>query len=110
MGIGPGAHGRLTRGGFRTATIANRDLNAYTAAENPIESEPLTPSEAEEEALMLGLRLVEGVALDRLPSLPVLEKAAPLIEQGFMELTPDRLRATEKGRVVLDRLLFELLS
>lgn len=110
MGIGPGAHGRLTRGGFRTATIANRDLNAYTAAENPIESEPLTPSEAEEEALMLGLRLVEGVALDRLPSLPVHEKAAPLIEQGFMELTPDRLRATEKGRVVLDRLLFELLS
>jgi len=110
MGIGPGAHGRLTRDGIRHATIANRDLKAYALAGNPIESEPLTPSEAEEEALMLGLRLVEGVALERLPSLPVPEKAAPLIAQGFMELTPDRLRATEKGRVVLDRLLFELLS
>ncbi|MCR6659015.1 MAG: radical SAM family heme chaperone HemW [Asticcacaulis sp.] len=110
MGIGPGAHGRLTREGIRTATIANRDLKTYTASENPIESEVLSPLEAEEEALMLGLRLVEGVALNRLPNLPIREKAAPLIEQGFLELTPDRLRATPKGRVVLDRLLFELLS
>ncbi len=110
MGIGPGAHGRLTRDGIRTATVANRDLKAYTAAENPVESEALSPLEAEEEVLMLGLRLAEGVALDRLPNLPITEKAIPLIEQGFMELTSDRLRATAKGRVVLDRLLFELLS
>ncbi|ESQ90295.1 radical SAM family heme chaperone HemW [Asticcacaulis benevestitus] len=110
MGIGPGAHGRLTRDGSRHATIANRDLKAYTATDNPIESEALSPLEAEEEALMLGLRLAEGVALNRLPTLPIREKAAPLIEQGFMDLTPDRLRATPKGRVVLDRLLFELLS
>jgi putative oxygen-independent coproporphyrinogen III oxidase len=131
MGIGPGAHGRLTRfnvasgqtrqnenaahgrltrDGVRHATIANRDLKAYTATDNPIDSEALSPLEAEEEALMLGLRLAEGVALNRLPSLPIREKAAPLIAQGFMDLTPDRLRATPKGRVVLDRLLFELLS
>jgi putative oxygen-independent coproporphyrinogen III oxidase len=110
MGIGPGAHGRLTRNGIRHATIANRDLKAYAAAENPIESEALSPLEAEEEALMLGLRLTEGVALDRLPNLPIAEKAGPLIEQGFMELTPDRLRATPAGRVVLDRLLLELLG
>jgi oxygen-independent coproporphyrinogen-3 oxidase len=110
MGIGPGAHGRLTRDGSRHATIANRDLKAYAATDNPIESEPLSPLEAEEEALMLGLRLAEGVALERLPTLHIIDKAAPLIEQGFMALTPDRLRATPKGRVVLDRLLFELLS
>ncbi|MFT4074758.1 MAG: radical SAM family heme chaperone HemW [Asticcacaulis sp.] len=110
MGIGPGAHGRLTRNGIRTATVAEKDIKAYTAAADPIEAIPLTPSEAEEEALMLGLRLVEGVALNRLPNLSITEKATPLIEQGFMELTQDRLRATEKGRVVLDRLLFELLG
>ena len=110
MGIGPGAHGRLTRDGVRHATIANRDLKAYTATDNPIEYEALSPLEAEEEALMLGLRLAEGVALNRLPTLPIAEKAAPLIAQGFMQLTPDRLRAMPKGRVVLDRLLFELLG
>ncbi len=110
MGIGPGAHGRLTREGIRHATVANRDLKAYTAGEDPIESESLSPLEAEEEAVMLGLRLSEGVALNRLPTLNIAAKAAPLIAQGFMELTTDRLRATAKGRVVLDRLLFELLS
>jgi oxygen-independent coproporphyrinogen-3 oxidase len=131
MGIGPGAHGRLTRfdvaggqgrpnenaahgrltrNGARTATVAEKDLKTYTAAADPIEAIPLTPSEAEEEALMLGLRLTEGVALNRLPNLPIIEKATPLIEEGFMELTHDRLRATPKGRVVLDRLLFELLG
>jgi putative oxygen-independent coproporphyrinogen III oxidase len=110
MGIGPGAHGRLTRSGIRHTTIAHRDLKAYTAAENPIESEGLSALEAEEEALMLGLRLVEGVALNRLPNIPITDKVVPLIEQGFMELTADRLRATPAGRVVLDRLLFELLS
>ncbi|MDV6331524.1 radical SAM family heme chaperone HemW [Asticcacaulis sp. 201] len=110
MGIGPGAHGRLTRDGVRHATVALSDLRAYTAAENPIESAMLTADEAEEEALMLGLRLTEGVALSRLPSLPIQEKAAPLIEQGFMELSAGRLRATPAGRVVLDRLLLELLS
>ena len=131
MGIGPGAHGRLTRfnvasgqtrqnenaahgrltrDGIRHATIANRDLKAYATAENPIESEALSPLEAEEEALMLGLRLAEGVAFNRLPTLPIIDKAGPLIAQGFMDLTQDRLRATPKGRVVLDRLLFELLG
>ncbi|MGN6366092.1 radical SAM family heme chaperone HemW [Asticcacaulis taihuensis] len=110
MGIGPGAHGRLTRNGARTATVAEKDLKTYTAAADPIEAIPLTPSEAEEEALMLGLRLTEGVALNRLPTMDIKEKAAPLVEEGFMELTHDRLRATSKGRVVLDRLLFELLS
>ncbi|MGA9658615.1 MAG: coproporphyrinogen-III oxidase family protein [Asticcacaulis sp.] len=110
MGIGPGAHGRLIRNGARHATVGQRDLKAYTVSDNPIESEALTPLEAEEEALMLGLRLSEGVALTRLPTLNIATKAAPLIEQGFMELTSDRLCATPKGRVVLDRLLFELLS
>ncbi len=110
MGIGPGAHGRVTRDSVRHATVGHHDLKAYTAAKNPIESSALDPLEAEEEAAMLGLRLTEGVAFSRLPTLNIAAKAAPLIEQGFMELTADRLRATPKGRVVLDRLLLELLS
>ncbi len=109
MGIGPGAHGRLTRDGVRHATVAEPDLKAYAASTDPIRAEPLDAAEAEEEALMLGLRLTEGVRLDRLPGLD-LAKATPLIDQGFMEITTNRLRATPKGRVVLDRLLLELLS
>lgn len=109
MGIGPGAHGRLTRNGVRHATVAVSDLKAYTVAADPIESTPLTAQEAEEEALMLGLRMSEGVALERLPNLD-LDKTAPLIDQGFIAMNAAHLSATPKGRVVLDRLLLELLA
>ena len=109
MGIGPGAHGRLTCDGVRHATVAASDLKAYTAAADPIAATPLNTLEAEEEALMLGLRLSEGVALERLPGFD-LNKAVPLIEQGFMAMDDSHLRATPQGRVVLDRLLLELLA
>jgi oxygen-independent coproporphyrinogen-3 oxidase len=109
MGIGPGAHGRLTRGGVRYATVAEPDLKTYAAAADPISVNALSPQEAEEEALMLGLRLIDGVRLTRIPHLNR-EKADALITDGFLEHTPERLRATDKGRVVLDRLLLELLS
>lgn len=114
IGVGPGAHGRVTRDGARHATTALSDLKAYTARVNEAgigcDVEALSPQEAEEEVAMLGLRLSEGLDLKRTPSLDLAAKATPLIEDGFMAVDGNRLRATAKGRVVLDRLLFELLS
>ena len=114
IGIGPGAHGRLTIDGTRHATTAVSDLKAYIArvAQTGVghDREALSPLEAEEEAALLGLRLSEGLDLSRTPSLDLATKAAPLIVEGFLALDHNRLRATPKGRVVLDRLLFELLS
>lgn len=113
IGIGPGAHGRLTLNGVRTATEALSDLKPYVARVNETgtghESTLLSSQEAEEEALMLGLRMAEGVALDRVPSFNLM-RAKSLIEDGFLERSPTHLWASPKGRVVLDRLLFELLS
>ena len=114
IGIGPGAHGRLTIGGIRHATTALSDLKAYIArvAETGAghDREALSPPEAEEEAVLLGLRLSEGLDLARAPSLGLAAKAVPLIADGFLALDHNRLRATPKGRVVLDRLLLELLT
>ena len=70
----------------------------------------MSPLEAEEEAVLLGLRLSDGLDLNRAPSLDLAKKAAPLIADGFLSLSNNHLRATPKGRVVLDRLLLELLS
>lgn len=113
LGIGPGAHGRLTFDNARHATVAEPDLKAYIArvreTGHSVTREPLSPEEASEEALMLGLRLIEGVRLERIAGLP-LNKSDELIAGGFLEATRERLRATPKGRVVLDRLLLELLS
>ena len=114
IGIGPGAHGRLKINGHRQATTALSDIKSYTArvAETGIghDSETLSPLEAEEEAVMLGLRMAEGVALDRVSLLDLNARAVPLIEQGFMAADATHLRATPQGRVVLDRLLMELLT
>ena len=114
IGIGPGAHGRLTIDGTRHATTAIGDLKAYIARVNETDVghdiEAFSPLEAEEEATLLGLRLSEGLDLGRVPSLGLATKAAPLIADGFLTFDHNRLRATRKGRVVLDRLLFELLS
>jgi len=114
IGIGPGAHGRLTIDRKRHATTAIGDLKAYITRVDETgigyETEALSPLEAEEEAVLLGLRLSDGLDLGRAPSLDLATKAAPLIADGFLSLDHNRLRATPKGRVVLDRLLFELLS
>ena len=114
IGVGPGAHGRLTLNGIRSATTALSDLKAYVARVEASgtghDSESLTPLETEEEAAMLGLRMAEGVALDRFDILDLRAKAASLVADGFMALSETHLRATPKGRVVLDRLLLELLA
>jgi oxygen-independent coproporphyrinogen-3 oxidase len=114
IGLGPGAHGRLTLGGVRHATTALGDLRAYVARVNAHgtghDREAMTPLEAEEEAVLLGLRLSDGLDLARVPSLDLAAKAMPLIADGFLALDHNHLRATPKGRVVLDRLLLELLS
>jgi putative oxygen-independent coproporphyrinogen III oxidase len=112
MGIGPGAHGRLTIDGVRTATEAISDLKTYTTQVQTTgkgcDLSPLTPLETEEERLMLGLRLKDGVDLSGF-SLIDLSRAKALIEDGFLAMSEPYLSATPKGRMVLDRLLFELL-
>ncbi len=114
IGIGPGAHGRLMIDGRRVATTAVNDLKAYAErmAETGVghDRETMSPLEAEEESVMLGLRMAEGVALDRFHLLDLRARAAPLIEMGFMAADATHLRATPRGRVVLDRLLMDLLS
>jgi putative oxygen-independent coproporphyrinogen III oxidase len=114
IGVGPGAHGRVTRAGYRHATTALSDLKAYSArvAETGTgyDIEALSGLEAEEEATMLGLRLSDGLDLRRTPSLDLATRAETLIAGGFMALDGHRLRATPKGRVLLDRLLMELLA
>ncbi|WP_068879101.1 radical SAM family heme chaperone HemW [Phenylobacterium sp. CCH12-B4] len=116
VGAGPGAHGRLTLGGVRTAT---------TAADRPADyirrvtetgtgfavREALSPVEAAEERVLLGLRIAEGVPFVELAALG-LEPAHPrvrrLVDLGLLADDPARLRATPSGRRVLDRLTAEL--
>ncbi len=117
LGLGPGAHGRLTLDGARTATVAHKGIAAYVAgvaAGTPwSERDSQSPRDAAEEKVLLGLRTVEGVALTDLVELGRTEAAEPLaglIGDGFLAVDADRVRATSTGRPVLDGVLRALLT
>lgn len=110
VGVGPGAHGRLTRGGGRTATEAAARVGDYirNVGETGVgfrDPEALSPVETAEERLLMGLRTYEGVGFEELTALG-LNATQPnvigLVEQGLLAEDARRLRATPAGRFVLD--------
>ena len=117
LGIGPGAHGR--RGGLATQRHKKPEnwLNAVARNDHGLSSEDiLTPRERAVEALVMGLRLSEGVDLARIVersghSQPVHQGAvARLSNLGLVVLERARLRVTERGFGVLDAILTEVVA
>ncbi|MBV9522402.1 MAG: coproporphyrinogen III oxidase [Alphaproteobacteria bacterium] len=122
LGIGPGAHGRLSVAGTKLATRQKRAPEAWLAAvaaqgHGTEERLDLAPGERLAEMLMMGLRLTEGVPRVRFrrecgaePE-TVLETARlePLIAGGFLVLDGRGLRATAAGRQRLNAVLAALL-
>ncbi len=116
LGLGPGAHGRLTLDGTRTATVAHRGIGAYVAGVATgtpwSEQDSQSPRDASEEKVLLGLRTVEGVALTELAPLGLTGTTgllAALVADGFLVVEAGRVRATATGRPVLDGVLRALL-
>lgn len=122
VGIGPGAHGRLTLGGTRCATFHEPRPERWLAlveagGSGEVVREELPIPEQVAEFLLVGLRLVEGVSLPRLsriagrPWREVLDAAALelLVETGDLVCEGDRLVATRQGRARLDALIPRLL-
>jgi len=115
VGVGPGAHGRLTRNGRRIATEAER-LPEKWLAQVEQSGASLTTSdisaEAAREHLLMGLRLAEGVDLDeyrrRWAVTPSERCIAELSGQGLIAVHDGRLRATARGRLVLNAVIARL--
>jgi putative oxygen-independent coproporphyrinogen III oxidase len=121
VGIGPGAHGRLTRDGGKFATRQHRTPERWLAAVARVgtgieEMAAINRDTAVEEMLMMGLRLTEGVARVRLERAAGQDaeslfggNLAPLLEGGFLTLDQERLAATATGRQRLNAVLAALL-
>jgi putative oxygen-independent coproporphyrinogen III oxidase len=122
-GIGPGAHGRLTMKGEKFATRAHKApelwmkwVNEAGHGAHPFENIELTKRGWE--AIMMGLRLREGLALDafvketQTPLMDFLDRSRvqKLVEEKFLEVTDHHLRATAAGRQRLNSLLAYLAS
>jgi len=121
-GIGPGAHGRLTFGETLLATSRHRapeiwaDMVESTGTGATVE-DTISPRDQAREALLMGLRLAEGISLPRFEArtgtkLPDAIDPAILsqcVEEGYLTLTDSILATTPEGRKRLDAILPELV-
>lgn len=131
LGLGPGAHGRLTMSSGvtlshmqaspaprmgRVATESERRIGDYISRLSEGGSpwcvqESLSPLAEAEERLLMGLRTVEGVAWESLAPLGISRQSRRLetfAAAGLIETDAAGVKATAAGRLVLDRLTAEL--
>ncbi|MCL4766760.1 MAG: coproporphyrinogen III oxidase [Hyphomicrobiaceae bacterium] len=119
-GIGPGAHGRLVAGHERLATVSERAPERWLAAveqqgDGLLSAEPLSRQEQADEALLMGLRLAEGLDLGRLerigsvlPGRGAIEELVARDQLAVLSDAGRRIRATPAGRMVLNELVLRL--
>jgi len=122
VGIGPGAHGRFMQGAAKRATRRASGPEAWleqveAQGHGTAEAEGVDAETMRREALMMGLRLGEGVDLQALAALGIdtaplrdPRRLAPLVGGGLLTLQGDTLAATASGRQVLNALLLKLLD
>ncbi|MBA3812392.1 MAG: radical SAM family heme chaperone HemW [Caulobacteraceae bacterium] len=111
LGVGPGAHGRVTLEAGRFATAAPRGIGAYLERVGTMSlgsrRERLGPRDIALERLLMGSRTLDGVALSDLRPLRIdssrVASLAPLATT-----CDDRLMIAAEGRPLLDRILAEL--
>ncbi|WP_170606483.1 radical SAM family heme chaperone HemW [Ruegeria arenilitoris] len=118
VGVGPGAHGRLTLGGHKFATETylspNAWLNAVSKGTGEKKRFVLAKQDQAIEYLMMCIRLTDGLDIERfnaLSAVPLNEsKIEELIGYGMVNVRGNQLSATDKGRAVLNAVIRSLLE
>jgi len=118
VGVGPGAHGRFVETGRRVVTITEKMPERWLSlvearGHGIVDGEVLSREEEADEFLLMGLRLSEGVELDRYERLAgrglSADRLAILQGEGLVApIGNSRLRATPAGMVVLDAVVADL--
>jgi oxygen-independent coproporphyrinogen-3 oxidase len=114
-GIGPGAHGR--RSGRRTVRhrkpenfLSGISRNGHGIGEEVV----LTATEAADEALVMGLRLSEGIDPQAIATrfgfsgIVDWKRVERLVGSGHLQHEGSRIALTAKGRLLLDHILGEI--
>ncbi len=117
IGIGPGAHGRLSLGGRRWATWTELSpsewLDQALKHNGEAGREALSRADQAGEYLMMGLRITRGLDLDRyeaISGVPLDEMVLQdLVKNGYLNLNNRYLAPTRAGRAVLNAVIRELL-
>ena len=117
IGIGPGAHGRITLGQHRYATETRLAPNAWlqdvAAGNGEAHRTAVSPRDQGIEYAMMGLRLVDGISHQRYRTITGhdIDQTAldHLSEIQMIRVDGDRIRATRDGRTVLNSVIATLL-
>ncbi|MDC0487052.1 radical SAM family heme chaperone HemW [Amylibacter sp.] len=118
IGVGPGAHGRISENGNKiaTTTIENPE-NWLRGVElngtSTIDDEVINHIDQASEYLMMSLRLIEGVDMERYKKISGVALDNKLIdkniENGLITVINNNLIATQRGRIILNTLIKDLL-
>lgn len=119
LGIGPGAHGRLTLNGLRWATEAPRAPGDWLArvergVAGELPREAVSHEDQATEYLLMSMRLAEGMDVARYerlsPARLPADRVARLEDLGLLQQVDGQLMATSSGRAVLNGILRELAA
>jgi len=123
VGIGPGAHGRFAVGATKKATRRSSGPEAWLESvertgHGTAETSSVEGRDMVEEALMMGLRLADGIDRATFASVTGVDpveaidaaRLEPLVRAGFLEVDATHLRATAEGRQRLNALLERLVA
>jgi oxygen-independent coproporphyrinogen-3 oxidase len=115
IGIGPGAHGRLSMRGQRYATLGPLKPAAYVEASTDIRPrswEALASLDAARELLALGLRPDTGFDLERVSQLTGISVSQTTVDHfassGLVAVNGSTIKLTPSGRLLADRIAAEL--
>ena len=118
LGVGPGAHGRFATNGRMAATETHLSPSTWLGAlaeRGTGESMRtlISDSEQAKEYLLMSFRLAEGVDTRRYAHMNGAELDSETIErlaaEGLVEISEGFLRATDRGRLLLNAILTELV-
>ena len=114
LGLGAGAH---SYDGAYCRQWNPDDIGAYMAAiekgELPFDNEILSETDRYNEAVMLGLRTIEGLDLNRFSEADrahILTESALFLREDLLKQTGEHIRATHAGTRVLNRLIEALMK
>lgn len=123
VGVGPGAHGRLTLDGKPVAMHQIHDPSRWLETvgqqgHGTAKRRPLQWNDRAEEMILMGLRLKEGIDKGRFQSQTGsaieiyldTDRIKDMVGAGFMEDTETALKATQEGRLRLNSLLGRILK
>ncbi len=109
LGFGPGAHSY--QGKTRAWNVANNALYIKSLSANKLdqEQETLTQNDILNEMVMLGLRIIEGLNLEKYKNESSAEqydslllKAEPYLKKDFLIKTQSNLQLTNEGKLFCD--------